>query len=306
MIGRFHYYYQKFITKLRKHGSKRALLLLAEFLIRRKFFLQFALESLDYGWISRFRNEKKTLLDRWQSGSTAKPSGKFRALVYVSYDSESRIQDHVIEQLRFFHQQGYRIVFVSTSPELKLEARGDLFSWAETVLHRKNLGYDFVSYKLGFAEFAPDLSSLSSVVLMNDSCVGPLFDFVPALRRMESDSGAVYGITKSVEIAEYIQSYFLHFGEGVIISGLLAEYLARIRILKSKWAIVRFLEIGGSRWLRKRGVVLRALVDPTEPKIRKILDDATVTEPTKTPAAEIFIALGLLPFKKRKHGMKSP
>lgn len=303
MLDRFLYYYQKFMTKLRKQGPKRALLRLMEFLIRRRFFLQFLLESAEYEIISRFRSEHGNVIGCWDNKDAANSKNANRFLVYVSYDAESGIQSHVVEQLRFFRDADYRIIFVSTSPHFSEAARGEILPFVETMIHRKNKGYDFLSYKLGVRQIVSDVGTMRSFILMNDSCTGPLFDFRPALDEMVRDETVVYGITKSDEITEYIQSYFIHFGGALVRKGIFSGYVDRIRMLNSKWAIVRFLEIGGSRWLRKNEVVLKALVDTKNPAVSDVLRKFQITEPTRDPAASEFIRMGLLPFKKRKHGM---
>jgi hypothetical protein len=113
-------------------------------------------------------------------------------------------------------------------------------------------------------------------------------------------SRTVYGITKSYEIAEYLQSYFLHFSGGLLPEAL-DGYMKRIRILNSKWAVVRFLEIGLSRWLRTRGIALKALVDPREEPVASLMRQRNVTDPVLEPVAALLRDQGILPFYKRSN-----
>jgi len=299
MLGRISYYIKKGYVEFKRKGLAKTSTNGFDFLIRRKFFLQFVFESLEYHLWSKFRSVEDTLIKVLYQNLSRLQSD--RILIYVSYDGQSELQDHVRQQLQAFSRLGYEIIFVSTSPEINFAQVHELSQFCALVIHRRNEGYDFASWKLGYLLAAGWIQNAKSVILMNDSCLGPYFDIQPLIEKMEQSKDAVFGITKSYEIAEYIQSYFFHFSEDLIRNGLLDRFFGRIRILRSKWAIVRFLEIGSSRFFNKAGVRLHALVDPKENEIKQIMDEAGKTEPCGDPVGSWLVERKINPFYKRSN-----
>jgi lipopolysaccharide biosynthesis protein len=97
------------------------------------------------------------------------------------------------------------------------------------VIHRENEGYDFASYKLVYRPIGEAIHSTplpESLILMNDSCLGPFGDLQGITDKMIASHDAVFGITKSYEIAAHLQSYFYHFGRDRAVSGNRAYSLA--------------------------------------------------------------------------------
>jgi hypothetical protein len=298
MMSRLTYYLRRARSHLKKEGFGVALLVGVRFLVRRKFLLGFLIESVEYQLTSRFRGVGATLI----SEPKAELIQSDRVLVYASYDVNSLIQVHVLDQLRAFHSCGYEIVFVTTSPELPGDAVLTLDAYCKRIIHRQNRGYDFCSWKLGLERAAFETSSLRSLVVMNDSCYGPFFEIDGILSSMRAAPDTVYGLTKSLEISPYIQSYFYHFGAELLKNGLVEGFFSRVRILNSKWTIVRFLEIGSSAWLRSRRIPFKALVDPEEPGIQDLMNQFDITDPVVKPVARIWIDRKLNPFYKRSNG----
>ena len=297
MIGRLTHYLKKAKIEYRKGGVLKLIPKGAHFLFRRKFFLDFIVEALEYQIFSRFRNIRSTILEI----PIQKEITGHRLILYASYDPESKISSCVMKQLQFFHQEAYQIIFISTSPRFTKEEADKIKDWVTIAIHRKNLGYDFASWKLGYTFIMPNTRELESLILLNDSCEGPEFELTEILKKMRSFPQAVYGISKSMEIAEHIQSYFYHFGKGLLNDGIVEDFFKRIRILTSKWGVVRFLEIGSSKWLIKKGISLKALIDPMEPAVSEKMSQFDLTEPTREPLASEWVRLKISPFYKKSN-----
>ncbi len=297
-MSRLAYYLRRAGSLLKKEGFGVVLLAGVRFLIRRKFLIGFLIESVEYQLMSRFRSVGATLISEPKSELIQSD----RVLIYASYDANSLIQGHVLDQLMAFHACGYEIVFVTTSPELPGDAVRTLNAYCKRIIHRQNRGYDFCSWKLGLERAAFETSSLRSLVVMNDSCYGPFFEIEGILSSMRAAQDTVYGLTKSLEISPYIQSYFYHFGAELLKNRLVDDFFSRVRILNSKWAIVRFLEIGSSAWLRSRRIPIKALVDPKDRMVRDIMSQFETTDPVVKPVARIWIDRKLNPFYKRSNG----
>ena len=299
MTGRLWYYLEKAKLKWRQNGFLGLVREFLSFLIRRRLLLGFFFEAIEYHVIAKGRSIDQTLIKVLKDEPLKGP----KVLLYVSFDSASVIQPHVVQQLQFFASQGYQNIWVSASAQVSETEFKKIAEWVHLAIHRKNDGYDFASWRLAFSYLRG--VKMSSLVMMNDSCLGPEFDFKPLLLKMESTKDAAFGITKSYEIAEYLQSYFIHFGRALLESGLVEHYFSRIRILRSKWAIVRYLEIGGSQFLIHSGTRLEALIDPKEPTVAAIMAQHDLTDPVRDPAGREWVKLGLNPFWKRSNQVKS-
>jgi lipopolysaccharide biosynthesis protein len=229
------------------------------------------------------------------------PLSSNRVLCYAHYDAGSKIAEYVIPQLRAFCDDGYQVIFVTTSPDLPVPEYEKIKSLVTTCVHRKNEGYDFASYKVAFDLIGPHYSSLESLIVMNDSCLGPLFPMNDILKKMRDSVDSVYGVSISEEISEHIQSYFYHFGSSVLKKPFTKVFFDRIRILQSKWGIVRYFEIGSSKLLLAQGIAIKALVNPKDSFVKENMRLAQVTEPTRDPVAAKCVELKMTPFYKRSN-----
>jgi hypothetical protein len=133
-----------------------------------------------------------------------------RFAVYVTYDRDGVVADYVLSQLRALVQTGYRVVFVCCSPRLPPEEIAKVAPWCWKLIDRRNFGHDFGGYKTGIGEI-DDLGRAESLILMNDSCYGPLFDLGEIESEAQLSGCDVWGITDSGWIRYHIQSYFIRF-----------------------------------------------------------------------------------------------
>ena len=104
MLGRLIYYSRKASQEVHERGllpvSRDAL----KFLVRRRFFLQFASEAIEYHLFARCRSVPSTLRAAPHRCETQITD---RCLIYASFDRDSRIQPHVLQQLKCFNDLGY-------------------------------------------------------------------------------------------------------------------------------------------------------------------------------------------------------
>lgn len=308
MLERCRYYLERGTAALRADGGLSALRQFAGFLVRRWFFLQLAWESVEFHLIAPRRSALATLRMATR-GAIPLATAPRDLLLYSSFDAESRIREHVITQLRAYHAVGFCTIFITASPGLAQQDIALLHPWCAAILHRDNVGIDFGSWKTGYEwlqgepEGRQYLGALDTALLANDSCYGPFHDLAPFIHRMRATPAAVYGITKSLEIRPYLQSYFLHFGRDVVANGVFTQFMERIRLLGTKLAVARYFEIGGSVFLERRQVPLRALVDASEEPVREIMRQLRMTDPIRDPAGQTFLQMGLTPFHKRSNDL---
>jgi rhamnosyltransferase len=273
---------------------------LIDFLIRRNGGFSLLFEWVDYQLISYFRSIKKTVVAIYNPKGAIKNDQSW--VLYSSFDSDSQISSHVLAQVREFARRGFSVMFISTSPRLDDRAREKLSDHCKVIIHRKNIGHDFGSWKTGYLLVKPWLKRDSIIILSNDSCFGPYHSLEGLFGVMTTYPDSVVGISKSYLIEEHIQSYFLAFGVSVVRAGIFDRYMERIRLLSTKEAIVRFYEVGGSAFLRKRGISLRSLIDPSVGIVAQLTQNLNCDNALKDPIGRELVERGLSPFYKRSNG----
>jgi rhamnosyltransferase len=131
-----------------------------------------------------------------------------RYAVYAIYDRHDQVADYVVAQAESLARIGYRVVIVSTSPHLPNSQTSKLVPYCWKIIHRWNFGHDFGSYKAGIRQIGR-LQEAESLILMNDSCYGPLFD-LGSIEQKACENGAdIWGITDSWWKTYHVQSYYV-------------------------------------------------------------------------------------------------
>lgn len=301
MLARLRFYFKTFFTTYNQDGFASTYERILDFLKRRRGGFSLLFESIDYHVLSRFRYPLKSIINvRYfdQPKDTCK-----KWALYSSFHPDSIITDHVIAQLTSLKRAGYSTVFLNSSPKVSDNQWSQLKEFCLIAVHRRNLGHDFGSWVTGFKLIRDNLSNSDSIILMNDSCYGPYHDIFSLVHKeLEKSNGTIIAMSKSYLIEEHLQSYFLLFGKDLISHSVFSDYMQRIRILKTKNGIVRYFEIGGSSFLKSKGIRLKALVDPVDDPIHKIMSYYNSHDPIKDPVGKALVERGLTPFYKRSNG----
>jgi lipopolysaccharide biosynthesis protein len=181
-----------------------------------------------------------------------------RYAVYATYDRDGSISDFVVEQVAALAALGYRVIFVSTSPKMPASQVSKLHDICWKVIHRYNLGHDFGSYKCGIREIGSP-GDLRNLILMNDSCYGPLFDLSDIEKQVQKDDADIVGITESWQHRYHLQSYFLSISGRVVGSPAFARFWATLLPYQSRELTIRHGEIRFSQLMVRSGFTTAAL-----------------------------------------------
>ena len=160
--------------------------------------------------LRRLRNSQRSALSF---------TGK-RALVYVIFESENRLQEYKLRFLQaLFPLMDEVIVVVNGS--LRVEDVNNLKSYGQ-VLIRDNKGYDTAAFREGIFAFGKDkLKNYDQLFLANDTNIGPMRDLSQVFHEMVDKQLDFWGISFGEEqedvtkenpygyIPKHLQSYFL-------------------------------------------------------------------------------------------------
>lgn len=184
--------------------------------------------------------------------------------VFVHFDHRKSVADYVLYYLDQLKNTGCDIVVVSTAPHLTEASINKLTQRAKVLIHRKNTGYDFGSYKTGLWLIDGSLNKYKRLILANDSVYGPFFDLTTLIKHGDNRRLDVWGATDSLEIAYHLQSYFLVFSRRAFLGKTFKQFWSLVRDASPKSPdfkrrIIEEYEIGGSQCYATSRLKLGAL-----------------------------------------------
>ncbi len=171
--------------------------------------------------------------------------------VFAHYDLDSQIKDYVLYYLQQLKTVSHKIIFVSTST-LSIQEQKKLSGIVDKIIIRKNVGYDFHSYKIGI-ESIECLNSYDNLILCNDSCFGPLFPLTDVFAIMDHQAIDFWGITSSNLIRFHLQSYFLVFNQSILQSTCFMKFWQNLPLCENRKDIIFNYEITLSQILITNG-----------------------------------------------------
>ena len=191
-----------------------------------------------------------------------KPAVHGRAAVVACFFVDGHIPETLRILLKGLLEVTDNIVLIGDCPVYRPELDGlaELVSYAAFIRHDQ---YDFGSYKKGLAALREKglLDDADELIMVNDSCYGPVYPLSEAFGRMAQEPCDFWGLSgyrhgKQRFFKNFVSSYFYVFRKKVIESGCLDDFMARIRgpydrngvILKLETELTAFLEEQGFLW----------------------------------------------------------
>ena len=181
-----------------------------------------------------------------------------RLLLYVHFNKNNELSEHVIYQLSQIRQSFDNIVFISNSvlqeENLQKLKRDQLI---DDMIQRENSGYDFAAWSQAMKQIGfKNLGEYDSVTIMNDTCFGPFYDFETYFKSFDmNESNDFWGITNNrshsvapwgekIQIPEHIQSYFVSFKPNIVRSEACVDFWDNIEILSDVVKVIVEYETG--------------------------------------------------------------
>lgn len=179
-----------------------------------------------------------------------------RVLIFVHFSKDPNLSRNVQAYLRALQSYFSRRLLVSNSP-LNERSRSILRELGFEVAERENQGYDFYSWKFGLSQLGEALNGFDELVTANDSCLlTKNADFAPIFGWATEKK--FWGLSKSYEFQEHLQSYFLGFKKEVFQSPAFRQFWQGIEVLDSKKEIIMNYELGLSQRLSFEGFAMES------------------------------------------------
>ncbi len=183
-----------------------------------------------YGYCKTFNN----------FGGDAALSDRKRLGIFMHYDVTQKISDEDIKTVQYFSKLFTKLVFVTNS-SLSDEQLDLIRPFVGDVYVHENVGLDFGGWRhclLSMGE--EEVSGYDELILLNNSCLKPVFDMQEVFSAMESKALDFWGITVFPYspdgsyihkdcIPEHIQSYFMVFNRPVLQSPVFWSFWKNMR-----------------------------------------------------------------------------
>lgn len=194
-----------------------------------------------------------------------------RLCVFASFSVDGHVEPHVVLYLRSLHELGFDIVFVQCSDQpADRDCYSQLKPLCRKIINRRNVGYDFFSWKEGMQSI-PEVLEYENLLLTNDSIIGPFTPLKPIIDKMDEDPTSLWALTDCQETGTYhVQSYFIYCHRQVFSKRFFGRFWRDLKILHQKWQIVLRHEVGFSKAATAAGVPLKAFFSYSDIKKRCI------------------------------------
>ena len=195
--------------------------------------------------------------------------------IFAGYANNGRISEHSLYYLQQLKKVCDAIVFISDNPIIPIEI-SKIKEIVDYACFRHHGEYDFGSYKRGYiyAQQNHLLDNCQTLILCNDSCYGPIYPLKDILKKMAAKNVDFWGLNDSTEIRYHLQSYFLAFGNKVIESGDLYDFLKKVRKEKTNTDVVMKYETRLTEYLKNKKYIsacyLPAKINEFEETFKKL------------------------------------
>jgi|TARA_B110000971_G_C19994404_1_gene493571 lipopolysaccharide biosynthesis protein len=180
-----------------------------------------------------------------------------KALVVAHFNRFGKIRQDTISALIVFNNFFDRIILVSTN--LNEEEKYKIPNFIETFV-RKNVGYDFYSYRYGIRKLLEEKSDWQ-ITLMNTSFViiDPDKLYIQYIQNgIKKDNFEFYGLTKSNERKKHIQSFMMTFSNSLVQDNDFVNWWNAMIPLNVRQEVIDNYEIGLSQYLICIGYKLKS------------------------------------------------
>ncbi len=219
------------------------------------------------GWRARGRDPCQ-IVQAWPA--RVPPLGPDVA-VFVHFDPAGRIRPRVRRYLQALREAGLSVVVASNAGRLLGPDERVLRGLCDAYILRRNVGYDFGAMRDALAYWGLPHAATNSILLVNDSVIGPFAPLRPLLDRIDFADADVWGATDSPQRGYHLQSFFLAVGRTVLTHPEWTAFWADVRPAQSKEWVIRRYEIGLSQRLLAAGLRGRALF-PCETLVARLAD----------------------------------
>ncbi|WP_353097084.1 rhamnan synthesis F family protein [Tissierella praeacuta] len=189
-----------------------------------------------------------------------------RIAFYVFYDKDGILDDFVSYQVADLKKNVDHILFLANG-KLTYESRKKIQPFVDEIFVRENEGFEVEAYRKGIELTGWDkLAEYDELIMMNDTCFGPIYPFKEAFDWAAAEDLDFWGLTTHGEmpvniftvhkynyIPEHIQSSFLVIRNSLLTSREYHEFWKQLPQIKSYGDSVGYYETVFTKDFRDKG-----------------------------------------------------
>lgn len=177
-----------------------------------------------------------------------------RVLVFAYWDKDGLIDDYVLYYLNKAKSVADKIIF-SADCDIKENELPKLENLVTHIINGRHGEYDFGSYKRGYLYAKENglLDNADELIICNDSCFGPFYDFEYYFDKIDRTKCDFWGMNHNKQFQNHIGSFFLVFGKKVFESEAFNDFVNGIKKQPNKQEVVLAYETAITQYLFNNG-----------------------------------------------------
>ncbi len=193
-----------------------------------------------------------------------------RLCIYMTYNKENKIEEYIGYMLKALSGYTTTLYVVCNYSEI-LDGLSYIELYADKIFYRENKGLDAGAYKDMLCTFVgwDTVYQYDELILMNDSFLGPFYDYGNYFDLMENTACDFWGMTRHFSgenelIGKYpshVQSYFLVFRSHVLKSCQFRRFWEDLEYPKTYSEAILNYELKINGFLERSGYISMALTD---------------------------------------------
>jgi len=183
--------------------------------------------------------------------------------LFLSHHAGPALKPHVRSHVEHLLAHGIQVILVLNVDDAaaQVELDGALAERLSGLFVRENIGFDFAGWAHAHALAAPWLKSVSRLLLVNDSIVGPVdsAQFGALLTRLRASRADMVGLTEAITPRPHLQSFFLAFNRRLLELGALTSFFEGVLCFADKATVIDVYETRLTQRMRDAGYHCEAL-----------------------------------------------
>jgi len=193
------------------------------------------------------------------------------------FDINNTIEKYVVYMIKELYKLKYDIVFISTAENMKNRELKKISSFIKIAIIKKNVGYDFVSWKTGLHSIG-NYKHYKQIIHLNDSIFFPLYNPKTMFNKMKNEKVDFWGLSDSYYLNYHIQSFFWVFNKKIIKSKFYNTFWNKCTDLKDKGKIIKNYEMSFTNQVLENNYKVSAYI-----KIKDIYNELKIKYPKLLP-----------------------
>lgn len=181
--------------------------------------------------------------------------------LYATYTQNEELYRYHRKTITALQDAGYHVVLIVSVDDNAHPAPNLFAGEANTVILRRNLGYDFGSWATGIWTIREITSQIQHLLLLNDSIVGPLGNLQPMLEAFEKSQSDFWGVCNSFDRRHHIQSFCYGFHAKLLKSPYVPAFFLYNEPVKDKSEAIENFELKMSRFFANQGFNINHWLD---------------------------------------------